>query len=798
MLKRSRLATAVAVTLLLAAAPAFARSPRVIDDNDTVSLQGNVHPNARPEFDAGPAEPTLPMERMIFALKLSPEKHLQLNRLLAEQHDPKSPNYQRWLTPEEFADRFAPDPEEIGAVKGWLTAHGFTIDEEPRGRTSINFSGNVAAVERAFRTSIRKYQVEGKLRHANSRDPQIPRGLADLVAGIVTLHDFPRVPMNGGARLISPAELGPLAVAQPLAEADPLAEVQPQYTYSSSIHWLSPVDFSVIYNLNPLYSAGYDGTGQSIAIVGRTNPGSSNWVAFRNFMGLPANPVQVIINGTDPGSAGVNEDNEADLDVEWAGAVAKNATIKFVTSKTTATTDGVDLSAQYIVSNNIAPVMSTSFGLCEASLGTTQNAFYNSLWQQAAAQGITSVVASGDSGAAGCSTPWSSTGSGRAINGLASTPYNVAVGGTSFNDGGGGYWRSTNDAYYGSALSYIPEIAWNESLTVSGGSGLWAGGSGVSTIYAKPSWQSAPGVPADGMRGIPDVSMNAAAHVPYLVRSKNAFYTMNGTSASSPVFAGIMALVVQKTGQRQGNANVHLYELGAAQYGSGGAAVFHDVTSGNSNVPGATGYTSTTAYDLVTGLGSVNAYALVTNWPSVPVTPLAVSSATLSNGTLGVAYSATLGATGGVAPYTWSLTGGSLPAGLTLSAGTGVLSGTPTATGVFSFTLRVSDSASTSVTKSFSHAVSAAACSNPPVRIDGTTPVFYSDFVDAYLNAADGAALQLQSLDFSADFVLDREVSVSVSGGNDCAFSDSSASTGLLGALRVSRGTVNVDKLAFK
>ncbi|QXE90901.1 protease pro-enzyme activation domain-containing protein [Geomonas subterranea] len=775
MRKKQCLAAAAAVTLLLTAVPAFARSPRAIDDNDRVPLRGNVHPNARAEFDAGPAEPTLPMERMILTLKLAPEKHQQLNQLLAEQHDPASPNYQHWLTPEEFADRFAPDPEDIAAIKGWLTSQGFTIDEVSRGRTSINFTGDVAKVEKAFRTKIRKYQVDGKIRHANAQDPEIPRGLADVVAGVATLHDFGHKPMNTGARL--------------------LADVQPEYTYSSSIHWMSPIDFAAIYNLNPLYSAGYDGTGQSIAIVGRTHPTGNNWNDFRSIMGLPAKAVTVIVNGTDPGSVSTGEDNEADLDVEWAGAVAKNATIQFVISKTTVTTDGVDLSAKYIVDNNLAPVMSTSFGLCEASMGTAQNNFYNNLWQQAAAQGITSVVAAGDSGAAGCDSASATTGTGLGINGLASTPYNVAVGGTTLNDQGGGYWRSTNGPYYDSAIGYIPESAWNESGLVSGGYQLWATGSGLSSVYAKPSWQVAPGVPASSMRGIPDVSLTASAHVPYLVRSKNALYMMSGTSASSPAFAGIMALIVQKTGVRQGNANIKLYQMGNAQYTSTGPVVFHDSTAGSSSVPGVTGYSCTSGYDLVTGLGSVNANALVTNWPTAA--PLAISAGTLANGTQGVAYSATLSASGGSAPYTWSLATGSLAGGMTLSSG-GVLSGTPTTTGVFGFTVQLSDTMGTTVTKAFSHAVSATACSNQPVQISGATPVLYPDFSSAYLAATTGADLQLQALDFTSDFVFDRDVIVSLSGGNDCAYADSSNKTGLLGKLRVSKGTVAIDKLAFK
>src|SRR5262249_48503922 len=237
-----------------------------------------------------------------------------------------------------------------------------------------------------------------------------------------------------------------------------------------------------------------------------------------------------------------NEDGEADLDVEWSGAVAKNATVKFVISKSTSTTDGVDLSAQYIVNNNLAAVMSTSFGQCESSMGSTENSFYNNLWSQAASQGITSFVSSGDSGASGCDGGSSTSGTGRAVSGLSSTPYNVAVGGTQFADTASPstYWNSTNAAGDVSAKSYIPGVAWNGGGTASGGSALWSTGAGVSTVYAKPSWQVSPGVPADGKRDVPDVSFTAASHDGYLVETQGSLQAIGGTSASSPSWAGLM------------------------------------------------------------------------------------------------------------------------------------------------------------------------------------------------------------------------------------------------------------------
>jgi pseudomonalisin len=325
-----------------------------------------------------------------------------------------------------------------------------------------------------------------------------------------------------------------------------------------------------------------------------------------------------IHNGTDPGDLGGDEELEGLLDVEWSGAVAPNATVKFVVSKSTATTDGVNLSAQYIVSHNLAPIMSTSFGLCEAKLGSTQNAFWASLWKQASAQGITAFVSSGDSGAADCNKPNSTKGTGRAVSGLCSTPNDVCVGGTEFHEGTtpGAFWSSTNNPITKqSVLKYIPEVVWNESALVAGGSGLLASGGGTSIIYARPAFQVAPGVPTGTKRLVPDISLSAAGHDGYIVvQGGQCCFVVSGTSASSPSFAGVMTLVVQKTGKRWGNANTLLYPMAKFQFTGGTTAVFHDVRTGSNSVPGVTGFSAITGYDEATGLGSVNADNLVVKW----------------------------------------------------------------------------------------------------------------------------------------------------------------------------------------
>lgn len=584
-------------------------------DSDTESprriLQGNVHPLARSEFDAGRADSNLPLERIILHLALRPKAERDLTQLLADQQNPRSPDYHRWLTPDQFGRRFGLSDEDLSRVVAWLQDRGFTVEEVARGRGWINFTGTAGQVERTFRTEMHDYLVAGRLEHANASDPSIPLAIAGLVRGVVSLHSFHSRPMT---RTVRPLLL-------------------PEFTNGDTSHYLAPADFATIYNVDPLYSAGIDGSGQTIAIVGRTDIKLTDVQHFRTYFGLPPNDPVFVHNGPDPGNLGddgsqngLSEENEADLDVEWSGAVARNATIDFVISKSTAASDGVDLSAQYIIDNNVAPIMSESFGDCESDLGSAGNAFESALFAQAAAEGITVFAPSDDSGAAGCDSPTATTGHGLAVSGLCSTPYDICLGGTQFNDVSNptAYWSSANNpTTKASALSYIPEVAWNESALEAGGSGLFATGGGPSAVYSKPAWQSAPGVPADGARDTPDVSLNAASHDGYMVFQRytsgsTTFYADSGTSASTPTFAGLLALVLQKTGTRQGAVGSSLYQLATNQYAHGGPAVFHDIVTGNNSVPGVTGYDCGTGYDLATGLGSVDASALVDQWISIP------------------------------------------------------------------------------------------------------------------------------------------------------------------------------------
>jgi subtilase family serine protease len=461
----------------------------------------------------------------------------------------------------------------------------------------VTFSGTAGLVRRAFGSPLLSYDVNGTVRRGAPLAPTLPRSLAARVEGLLSLTDAPRTALNTGFR--------------PVPE-DPGLTVL-------GMHFLTPGDFATIYNTRPLLARGIDGTGVAVAIVGRTHPPETDVRTFRWLYGLKPKAPTLVIHGPDPGDQGSDENGEANLDVEWSGAVAPGADIQLVVAKSTAATDGVDLAAQHVVDRNLAPVLSLSFGECEHSLGFAGAAFYRNLWAQAAAQGITVVVAAGDSGAAGCDLPGASAGGGVAVSGLASTPSNVAVGGTQFAKGSGSHWTGTWKQQGGvSALDYVPEDAWNESGQLLMGLGLWAGGGGPSGLHPKPAWQQAPGVPADGDRDLPDLALAAGIANGYLIQTGGWPSLVGGTSCGAPAFAGIMALLVQRTGQRQGNPNPALYRLAAAQYAGGAARPFHDILLGDNSVPGTDGFHCGRGYDLATGLGSVDATALVEAWPAPP------------------------------------------------------------------------------------------------------------------------------------------------------------------------------------
>jgi hypothetical protein len=689
-----------------------------VDDGLRTTLRGNTHPLVRKALDQGTAPSSLPMQHMILILKRSAEQESALSALLDAQQTKGSASYHQWLAPRQFGQQFGPADSDIAAVEAWLESHGLKVDSVSNGRTAIEFSGTAGQVQDVFKTTIHSYLLNGEQHWANASDPSIPSALAPLVKGVLSLHNFPRQAQ--------------FTVAGARARAANSGAGTPLYTFTSgksTYYAVGPTDFATIYNVLPLWKSGIDGSGQTIAIVGETDINLSDIKSFRSLFGLPANVPKIIVNGPDPGIS-LGDEPEAVLDVSWSGAVAKNATIELVASASTSTALGVDLSALYIVDNNLAPIMSESYGECEASLGDAGNAFYNSLWEQAAAEGITVVEAAGDGGSAGCDNfdTEATASQGLGVSGFASTPYNVAVGGTDFDQSATtavNYWSTTNAANTeASALGYIPETTWNQScagLGLSGGVSqcpasstelnIVAGSGGPSRCatgadsnkcagYPKPSWQTGTGVPQDGVRDLPDVSLFASAGFNgsfYVICEQDfsvfgpilgfdtpcslinqTFVGLGGTSAAAPAFAGMLAMVEQKTGSRQGNANYVLYNL-AAQSGAScdssatpanrAACVFYDITKGNDAVPcsgtldcgfapSSNGYgimmdpsdptvpafTTTPGYDLATGLGTVNATNLVTAWSNASFSPstTTLTSLTPTNLTHGQAVSASI------------------------------------------------------------------------------------------------------------------------------------------------------------
>jgi hypothetical protein len=532
-----------------------------------------------------------------------------LERLLAAQQDRRSPQYRKFLTPEEYAARFGLDSAGIGTIARWLENSGFSDLQVARGRTSVSFSGTAARVEAAFHTAIRQYALNGETHFANASDPQLPKALEGLVESVHGLHNFQLKP-----HIMRP---------------------QPRYNLGSGAdNFLAPDDWQTIYNVKPLYGAGIDGTGVTIAVVGQSDVQLTDLQAFRTAAGLPPNNPTVVVppGRVDPGIQSTSGDEtESDLDLEWSGGIAKNANILFITASATSG-NGVFDAIFYAINNNVAPILSISYGGCEKDLSAADANTLANLFRQGSAQGMTIVAASGDGGGAACDTASTAVSAthGLAVDFPADLPYVTGVGGTELAEKAeffGSYWSATNNGNGGSALSYIPEIAWNDGFR-------FATGGGASTLFVKPAWQTGLGVPNDGQRDVPDLAFTASPlHDPLLIcghswctgggfrNSAGGLYLVGGTSAGAPAFAGVLALLVQETGGRLGNINPNLYSLAQVS-----ANAFHDVTTGNNYArctsgtpdcllgsPGV-GYPASAGYDQTTGLGSIDVYNFVEQW----------------------------------------------------------------------------------------------------------------------------------------------------------------------------------------
>jgi subtilase family serine protease len=632
---------AVCGLLLIPAGRSFtqpAASDRIVQpiNNSSVSLiKGNVSPWAQARYDQGPVDESFRLSHVTLVFKPSSSQQSDLDSFLLQLQTPSSPEYHQWLTPEQYANRFGLTESDLAKVVSWLQDQGFTLEEAARGRNWVAFSGTAGQVEEAFHTTIHRYGVHGETRYSNSAEPSVPSALAEVVMGIRGLNNYR---------------------PKPKVRAGRVRGVRPNYTSSvSGTHFVVPGDLATIYNIQGLYNAGITGAGQKIAVMGQTDIVVSDITEFRTLVGLPSNNPTVVTIPSYVSRTTSGDLTEADLDLEWSGGVATNADIIYVNAG--GSTNGAFDSLTYAIDNNVAPIISMTYGGCEpVDFGAAAISSVQTMLQQATAEGITIVAAAGDDGATDCDNNDPSTPTDIAVNGLAvdftaSSPNVTAIGGSEFSGdsatGATTYWSGTNNGTtQASALSYIPEVVWNDTAT---DMELSATGGGASMFFTKPAWQTGVGVPNDGARDVPDVSLTASPDEdPYLICSSDYVNTdtsatadcsngfratdgtldvVGGTSAATPAFAGILALLEQKMASRQGNINEVLYPLFAKS-----ASAFHNITNGNNEEPceagtpdcpngGQIGFTAGTGYSQTTGLGSVNAYNLVMDWSSVaPIT----------------------------------------------------------------------------------------------------------------------------------------------------------------------------------
>ena len=662
--------------LACTALPAQTRDilPQSVDSSQS-SVLANHHPQwANAANDAGAVPLDQRFDQMTLVLSRSPQQEAAFQTFLTSQQNPASPNYHHWLSPIEVGQRFGLSAQDVATITTWLESEGLRVNWVAPSRSFIGFGGSAADLDRAFQGELHYYNVNGVRRISLASDPRIPVALAPAVSavqGLYTVED------------------------RPTLHTTEVKSASPDLTLSNGEHFITPADFARIYSLPGYGSSG--GGGLTIAIVGRSRTDFADFTYFNSATGSTfANPTEVIptaYGGADPGPAytsppasgtSLGDQSEATLDVLRAGSVAPGAKLLLVVA--TSASGGIETDAQYIVQSTPVPaqVMSISFGACESAAGLSGVNYWNTLFEQAAAEGISSFASSGDSGASGCdpdfSTPPASP-SANSINYICASSYVTCVGGTEFNDAGNpaSYWSSQNDTGFESALGYIPEGAWNEPLNSKGAPQIAASGGGVSAFIPTPSWQTGPGVPAARSgRYTPDVAFSASCHDSYFacfaaggascVPASNgsiSFVGFCGTSAAAPSMAGLAALLDYQKGAPQGNLNQGLYLVAAAQ-----PSTFNDITvtsSGvtgcsvgtpsmcNNSAPGPTGLTGGQpgfqvgdGYDEVTGLGSPNGVYLLENFlsqlrPTVTVAPSPTNITVVQPLTVNITVSGTSG-----------------------------------------------------------------------------------------------------------------------------------------------------------
>jgi uncharacterized protein (TIGR03437 family) len=611
---QKRLAELLLMLLLLPQAAALAQAGHAGSRAAFPAVRG---------LDLGGTAADTKLAHITVSFKRTAGQHAALDRLLRDQQDPSSSRFHAWLTPEEFGKQFGVRQENLEAALAWLKSEGFTIVSTARGRGWVVVSGNVRQAEHAFHTEIHSFQTSDGLHFGPVSALSVSTELDGFVGGVRGLSDF---------SLGSPRSY-------------------PLYNVADGSHALAPEDIDNIYDIT---YAGESGTGQSIVIVGESDLNLADVQTYRKNFGLPANAPQTILVGSDPGAGVSGAALEALADMELAGAVAPYASLIYVYARNAfdAVEDAIDL--------NLAPVISMSYGSCEANVSNADAESIQDAAQQANAQGITWIASSGDTGAAGCDIAGVPATHGLSVLFPASLPEVTAVGGTELNEGTSlQYWAPNMNSAGGSALSYIPEIAWND---VAVSSTLFASGGGASSLFSKPIWQLGPGVPGNNARYVPDISFSASPyHDPYVVISGGLPYAFGGTSAGAPIFAGVVALLNERLaastlGQGVGNVNPILY----GEIGSPGQVPtwYHDITAGNNIVPcvsgtpdcvnGSLGYSAGPGYDPVTGLGSIDVRVFVQGLRIPTTTTLAVPASVMVAGP--ITLTATVTGAGKIVP----------------------------------------------------------------------------------------------------------------------------------------------------
>jgi hypothetical protein len=628
------LAVPLAASAQNQASPEFRTAPRSlitekVDRARMVPAQGALNPIVARYRDLGEVSPTLPIRHIQLLLQRPPERQLAFDAQVEALHTVGSSSYHKWLTPEVVGSEFGPSQSDLTTISSFLTAEGFTLDHVGKGGLYIDFSGTAAQVEHTFQTTIHAFQVPGAdgVRFAAVQPASIPEALAPAVVGIVALSNI--MSAHTTHHLVGEREQ-PVALPVGIAAVD----AKPEDTLSATHHAVGPQDFYTIYNENALLNAAtpVNGTGVTIALLEQSAINTADVTTFRSTFGVvPNTPVSLVVDTgygsntcTAPAMLAGTEEDEAVLATEWAGAVAPGANLIFMQCAGEGIPLGVLYSAEAVIDNNLADIMSLTYSQYEG-YSNTEDSLAVDLWEQAASQGETVVVSAGDTGPASEDGVNGTTyvASGITANTFSTTSWNVSAGGTDFLDtyngdegdsafGIGRYWSNTNGTGLGSALSYIPEMTWNDSCGSSiyanylsttpenlcGLSGetypghpnesLFAGGGAPSTSSTKvlttlrprPSWQKGTvyGLPAvsgtNAERLQPDLSLFASngwwGHDLPAYESDLAtptFYA-GGTAFVASQLAGVFALVQQATGERQGQPNFVLYNMAGNEYGT--------------------------------------------------------------------------------------------------------------------------------------------------------------------------------------------------------------------------------------